>query len=178
MLGDFDFYAPMAQILNQKQFKNIMKLYEQSGFDIADLDEYGIDAHLFGWVWQHQGISKLPPILINTDGDTLQDCLITYSVENEKKARKQLEKLEFVDYNENDDMYIWFGKPLFKQTLSSIDSKSPILLGTMRFDGKKLKIKVNSKKRCEKCRELLKNIEGITFENDSIEWDFLLTNKI
>ncbi len=163
-LGNYDFYAAMGPILTAFEYSTVMRLYEKSDVDINDGDEFDESAYLFGWLWRYYELfdSERKSVL-NADGDQIIIHTSLFSVDDEEVVSEKLKALSFIDYDKNNDIYLWFRPNL----LTTSPLKSPpdaiSVLGVLRFSCGKLIAETNSEKRYEKCRKWLDKIEGISF---------------
>lgn len=122
------------------------------------------DAHLFGWLWdwfEEWRDNWEPPHLTNTDGDELLWHTASFSVADQESTRRAMRKRRDLDYDEEEDEFIWLRKTSKKA--SHLDG--PIVLGRIEFIGGELVLTVNSVERFEKARKWLGRLPGIRFLN-------------
>jgi hypothetical protein len=120
------------------------------------------DVHLFGRLWEwidDWQANWRPPRLANTDGDELLWHMASFSVKDEGKVRKLIERREDVDFDRNAGQYVWFRD-------NTVDPKiagDTVSLGRIEFVGDELVLNVNSAKRLATARKWLEKLPGVVF---------------
>ena len=120
-------------------------------------------AHLFGrlWEWVEDRRAAGPPRLVaNLDGERLCFHTATYAVSDEAKARSAISAREDIEWDEEDDSYIWQRRKGGEPGALIGDS---LTLGHLRFIGGELLLEVNSAERLRRARAWVDRVPGTAF---------------
>ncbi|MFW6161695.1 MAG: MbcA/ParS/Xre antitoxin family protein [Planctomycetota bacterium] len=161
--GDFHFIAPLGPPLSGFEVDEAIEWLEECGMELTP---EGVKAktHLFGrlWDWVEAGRAEQgPPHVTNMDGDELHFHTATYRVEDEAAARSAIAARDDIEWDEEDDRYVWERRQGGEPGAVIGDS---LTLGSLRFVGDELLVEVNSDERLEKARAWLDPIPGIRFQ--------------
>ena len=121
-------------------------------------------SHKLGWLWgwiDAWEANARPPKLLNTDGDPLLFHTASFAVADAHEVRRALVDRADVDYDQEEDEYMWFRKP--EKGAEILGER--VSLGTIQFVENELVLSVNSKKRFETARRWLMTLPGVTFGN-------------
>jgi len=131
------------------------------------------NGYIFGRLWPlydelHTEGSALPK-LANTDGEPLEFITAYFECDNPGKARDKLSERDDVDFDDDEDTYIWFkdnpGNSMMETTL----------LARVSFEKRRIKAEVNSESRLDSLIEMLEAIEGVRYlEHESKDIEQML----
>lgn len=101
------------------------------------------------------------PAIVNRDGEVFRFCKVFFKIINKEGLRKKLSSLRNIDYDEQNDMWIWC-----KKSVPSKDFFGAISLGTITIKRGRLIAECNSETRALKLMNKLKRgLSGfISFE--------------
>jgi hypothetical protein len=119
------------------------------------------NAHIFGRLWAlYDDIVTSKPVLPklnNTDGDPLEFITAYFECKDVKKVRKTLSDRNNIDYDKQDDVYIWC-----KDNPDNPMTEN-ILLARIYLQDKEIKAEINSQPRLNSLIDMLETIEGIRY---------------
>ena len=126
------------------------------------------NAHIFGRLWDlYDDIafdSEQMPRLTNTDGDPLVFITAQFGYSDPTVIRRALKRRDDFDYDEDEDIYIWFKEGVQKGLVGDTT-----LLGRIYFQDGFLKAEVNSAQRLDGIRELLEEAGAVYHTHESQE---------
>jgi len=160
-VGQFHFFSPMGPPLPILLITEAADYLESVGVEFS---REGLlrEAEKFGrlWNWYDKRASEdHMPLLRNTDGEELFWQTASFSVSDENAAREALAQREDIEYDQEEDEYLWF----------RYQSKQPMIpgdtlhLGRMRFVLNELILNVNSAERLQVARKWLEKIPGVKY---------------
>jgi hypothetical protein len=124
------------------------------------------NAHIFGRLWDlYDDITADPeqmPQLTNTEGDPLEMITAQFGYSDPKQIHKALNRRDDVDYDEDEDLYIWFKEGVQKGLVGDTT-----LLGRVYFEDGLLKAEVKSARRLDGIRELLEEAGAVYHTHES-----------
>ena len=124
------------------------------------------NAHIFGRLWDlYDDIdaeSEEIPQLENTDGDPLEMITAQFGHSDPKQIHQALDRRDDVDYDEDEDIYIWFKEGVQKGLMGDTT-----LLGRIYFKDGLLKAEVNSARRLDGIRKLLEEAGAVYHKHES-----------
>ncbi len=163
--GDFHFFTLVGPVLPFGAFPRVLDYYDYQNINLSQ-EELHQHPYILGWLWDFYDteIVNAPlPILNNTDGDPMLFHTARYQIQNRSEVHKNLKSLDFLDFDDHENCYIWFRKG-FGQ-FGSPEQRT--LLGRLWFEKEELLVETNSQKRHEKSRKWLEKIPGVTFTSVS-----------
>ncbi|MDT8304094.1 MAG: hypothetical protein RQ760_21610 [Sedimentisphaerales bacterium] len=161
-IGDFHFVdiaGPMFNALNSTDVMDeLLELKLPTKPTPGWLRE---NAYIFGRLWalydEIAESSSIPPKLTNTDGQPLEFITAYFECAGPKSARKALSQRDNVDYDEDEDVYIWFkdnpDDPVMETTL----------LARIFVQDNKIKTETNSKGRLDCLIDMLEAVDGVSY---------------
>jgi hypothetical protein len=160
--GNFHFASPLGPPLSALDVDAAIEWLEYCGMKLTPQGTRS-KAHLFGrlWDWMEEHRAEGPPrVVANMDGEKLCFCTATYAVQDEGAARSAIAAREDIEWDEDDDTYVWERRKGREPGALIGDS---LTLGTLRFVGDELLLEVNSVERLKKARTWLDHVPGIAF---------------
>jgi len=160
--GDFHFASPLGPPLSALDVDAAIDWLEYCGMKLTSQGTRA-KAHVFGrlWDWMEERRAEGPPqIAANMDGEKLCFCTATYAARDEDTARSAIAAREDIEWDEDDDTYVWERQKGREPGALIGDS---LTLGTLRFLGDELLLEVNSVERLKRARTWLDHIPGIAF---------------
>ncbi len=164
--GDFHFLAPAGPIIADIYFTDVMEFLAAQQVELTP-EALNASAHVLGWLWDwyDRELADAPaPALCNTDGDPVILHTATFAVADLAALRRALEDHPFVDWDENEDCFIWFREGVVQPMAGNVT-----LLGRLRLEGDELLVATNSEKRHTVSRKWLERIPGVTFEGVMVD---------
>jgi len=120
------------------------------------------EASKFGWLWDwydERAAEGYMPELRNTDGEGIIWQTASFAVADEPAVRRALAAREDIDYDDENDEYLWF-RYQGKEAMIPGDT---LHLGRMRFLLGELILDVNSAERLKAARQWLEGIPGVQY---------------
>ena len=126
------------------------------------------NGHIFGRLWDlyddiDTELEEIPQ-LENTDGDPLEMITAQFGYSDPKQIHKALNRRDDIDYDKDEDIYVWFKEGVQKGMMGDTT-----LLGRIYFKDGFLKADVNSARRLDGIRELLEEAGAVYHKHESPE---------
>ncbi len=161
--GQFYFFSPMGPPLPNLLAMEATEYLESLGVKFT---REGLlrEADKFGWLWDwydERAVEGYMPQLRNTDGEELiwQTAAFSVADEHEQAVRRALATREDIDYDDENDEYLWFRH----QDKDAMIPGDTLHLGRMRFLLCELILDVNSAERLKAARQWLEGIPGVKY---------------
>ena len=159
--GRFYFFSPMGPPLPNLLAMEAAEYLESLGVKFTP-EGLLREANKFGWLWDwydERSAEGYMPLLRNTDGEDLIWQTASFSVADEQVVRKALAGRKDIDFDDEDDEYLWF-RYQGKEAMIPGDT---LHLGRMRFLLGELILDVNSAERLKVARQWLEKIPGVNY---------------
>jgi hypothetical protein len=162
--GGFHFGSPLGPPLSALEVDDAIDRLEYWGME-PTREGARAKPHLFGrlWDWVEKRRSEQRPRRItNMDGEEICFHTATYAVADEAAARAAIAARKDIEWDDEDDAYIWERRKGDEPGALIGDS---LTLGTLRFIGDELLLEVNSAGRLERARSWVDRVPGVTFHS-------------
>jgi len=159
--GQFYFFSPMGPPLPNLLAIEATEYLESLGVKFTP-EGLLREANKFGWLWgwhDERSAEGYMPELRNTDGEEFIWQTASFSVADEQAARKALVAREDIDFDDENDKYLWFRY----QGEEAMIPGDTLHLGRMRFLPGELVLDVNSAERLKAARRWLEKIPGVKY---------------
>lgn len=159
--GGFHFFSPVGPLLPPWWAMDAVEFLERNDMRLT---REGLirDVHKFGWLWDwmdERAKEGDRPHLCNTDGDDLVWHTASFSVSDENAVRDALSKRDDIDYDEENDEYMWFRY----QGDDAMIPGDTLNLGSLNFVLGELVLQVNSSRRLEAAGKWLEKLPGVRY---------------
>ncbi len=189
VVGGWTMLRPCSPVLLAAEVKEAFAFLESHGLEFSHAGLRS-NPHLIGRLWQWccerdlaqeadaasgdgawRGGGASPPLQMqNSSGEPLEFYELLLRTDAPGATRKALEARDDIDFDANDDAYIWCRRNDAAGARHVFGDN--VVIGSVRVRGDEIRVSVNSADRAAGARKWLEAIPGVRFESERVSpWD-------